>query len=419
MLTDNEVKRDLDFICAQTNAHWLSFANIHTHDPKQDVCLYLREMNRLGYSKYFLFLAGYIQLSYGGGLEIKHQEEMFFSGYTMNGYQKNKNKLVILSGFDTDNDKHTVYHECAHLLQFKYNIFNINSRDDYTTYLTEVHANTFADMVLFLKSANILEYKKRRLGRFADGVNKINDNRADQLYYLSLPIELELMKEIRRNGRLNTLRQFQKKGYLDFKKIIFYTKDLVQKYAYSPEEFEQIKTGTPPLKHLMLQKKAKAYRILGKAYWEHEFIKYKKESKRHTEIEKQRINARLKKVERLPGTSEKNQIINELCTLDCYQVEMTSEYEIFNSLEALKNNTVSLEIPSSLKETPEKVEVMAKTFEKMCAIYQKYKDNEMFQSLFEKLETFDGRDEIWALKEKARPKEISVSKTLVNEQKTR
>lgn len=418
MLTVDAVKEDLNFICAQTNAHWICFDDIHTQDSQHDVSTYIKEMQRLGYNPYMLLSSGNIVFSYGGGLEINHQEEAYFSGYTMNGFNKNKNKLVILSGFETDNDKHTLYHECAHLLQFKYNIFNINSRDDYTTYLTEVHANTFAAMVLLLKADNILEYKKRRLARFADGMYKINDKRAEQLYYMSLPIELQLIKQIRKNGRLNTRRQFQKNGYFDFKKIIFYTKDLVQKYAYSPKEFEQIKTNVPPLKHLMLQKKAKAYRLLGKAYWQHEFIKYRKQSKRHTEIEKQRVNTRLEKVKRLPDTTEENQIINALCALDCRQVEITSQYGIFNALLCLKEKR-PLEISESLKANKENIENILNIFEEMRTIYEKHKKNEMFQSLFLKLETLSGRDEIWALKEKARQKENSAPKPLINTQKTR
>ena len=417
MLTAEEVRRDLNDICAQTSAHWLCYDDIHTEDKEKDVNLYLREMQRIGYSKLMLLYTGNIQLSYGGGLEIKHQVEACFSGYTRNGYQKNKNMLVILSGFDTDNDKHTVYHECAHLLQFKYNTFGIRYRNDYTTYLSEVHANTFASMVLFLKADSVLEYKKRRFGRFADGVEKISEN---VFYYMSLPVELQLMKEIRKNGRLNTLRSFQKNGRLDFKKILFYTKDLVEKYAYSEEEFNQIKNHTPPFKHLLLQKKAYAYRLVGKAYWEYEFFRYHKKQKKHTKIEKARIQKALKKVKCLPRKTSLAEIINEICMLDCYQVEMTSKYEIFNSFYALKNNTVPLEIPSSLKETPDKIKQIQKTFEKMRAIYQKYKENEMFQSLFEKLETFDGRDEIWALKEKERAKIASLkSPKITKEQNSR
>ena len=410
MLTADEVKRDLNDICAQTNAHWLCYDDIHTENKQKDVSTYIREMQRLGYSKLMLLYAGNIQLSYCGGLEIKHQEEMYFSGYTMNGYKSNKNRLIVLSGFETDNDKHTVYHECAHLLQFKYNTFDINSRNNYTTYLSEVHANTFASMVLLLKSGSVLEYKKRRLGRFADGVEKIAEG---MFYYMSLPIELQLMKEIRKNGRLNTVRDFQKDGRLDFEKILFYTQALVEKYAYSEEEFNQIKNHTPPLKHLLLQSKARALHLLGKAYWKHEFFKYRKKTKKHTQIEKARIKSQFEKVKRLPQNTHRAEIINEICRLDCYQVEMTAEYGIFNSLSALKDNTVSLAVSDSLKDNLNKIEDMAKTFQKMCDIYQKYKDDKLFQSLFKKIETLNGRDEVWALKEKERRKFEALEATKV------
>ena len=404
MLTAEEVRKDLENICAQTDSHWLAFDYIHTKDSQKDADLYLKEMKRLGYTRGMLLGSGNLELSYGGGTEIKHQEELYFSGYTMNGYKKNKNRLVILYGFDTDNDKHTVYHECAHLFQFKFNTFGIRFRNDYSTYLSEVHANTFSSMVLFLKSRNILEYKKCRLGRFADGIEKVLDKRPEILYYMSLPIELQLMKEIRKNGRLNTLNSFQKNGALDFKKIFFYTKKLVEKYAYSEKEFEQIKNDTPPEKHLFLQRKAKAYRLLGKAYWHHEYLKYRKKSNRHTKIEMDRIQARLKKIERLPQKTARAEIINEVCKLDCYQVEMTSKHGIFNSLNLLDKGAQSFESTNSLDTKSASFKDMIKTFEKMCGIYQKYKDNILFQLLFQRLKTIDGRDTVWAFKEKERLK---------------
>ena len=411
MLSADEVKRDLNDICAQTNAHWLSYDDIHTENKLKDVSIYLREMQRIGYSKLMLLYAGNIELSYGGGLEIRHQEEMHFSAYTMNGREKNKNRLIVLSGFDTDNDKHTVYHECAHLFQYKYNIFNTENEDDYTTYLSEVHANTFASMVLLLKADSVLEYKKRRLARFADGVEKITEG---MFYYMSLPVELQLMKEIRKNGRLNTVRSFQKRnGALDFKKIFFYTKNLVEKYAYSEAEFQKIKNHTPPSKHLLLQSKARAYHLVGKAYWEHEFFKYRKKIKKHTKIEKARIQAQLEKIERLPQKTCRAEIINEICRLDCYQVEMTNEHGIFNSLAALKDNSMPLEVSDSLKDNPNKMEETAKTFQKMREIYQKYENNILFQLLFKKLETLNGRDEVWALKEKERRKFAALESTKV------
>ena len=411
MLTADEVKRDLNDICAQTNAHWLSYDDIHTENKLKDVSIYLREMQRIGYSKLMLLYAGNIELSYGGGLEIRHQEEMHFSAYTMNGREKNKNRLIVLSGFDTDNDKHTVYHECTHLLQFKYNTFGIRCRDDYTTYLSEVHANTFASMVLLLKADSVLEYKKRRLARFADGVEKITEG---MFYYMSLPVELQLMKEIRKNGRLNTVRSFQKRnGALDFKKIFFYTKNLVEKFSYSEEEFEQIKNNNAPSKHLLLQNKARAYHLLGEAYWKHEYTKYRKKRIKHIKIEKERINEMLKKVEHLPDNTKEAEIINEICMLDRYQVEMTSQYQIFNSIEALRDNTVTLKIPSSLKANNAEMEQMAQTFERMRRIYQTHKDDKMFQSLFKKIETLNGRDEVWALKEKERRKFAALESTKV------
>ena len=55
MLTADEVKRDLNDICAQTNAHWLSYDDIHTENKLKDVSIYLREMQ--GLFEFFLLFS--------------------------------------------------------------------------------------------------------------------------------------------------------------------------------------------------------------------------------------------------------------------------------------------------------------------------------------------------------------------------
>ena len=407
MLTADEVKQDLNSICAQTNAHWLCYDDIHTIDKDKDVATYLKEMERLGYSKKMLFLMGSIELSHGGGLEINHQEESFLSGYTLNGRNKNKTRLVILSGFQTDNDRHTVYHEGAHLLQFKYNIFNMRYRDDYTTYLSEVHANTFAAMVLLLKAKNVLEYKKCRLARLADGGYKFFDARPKMLYYISLPIELQLLKEIRKKGRLNMFNQFSKNGNLDFKKILFHTKSLVEKYAYSEQEFKQLKSQKEHFKHLALGQMAKAYRILGQTYWQSEALKSRRRMVKHADIEYERAKLKVDKVRRLSQKTPKAEIINEICKLDCFNVEMTSRYGIFSSLADIQDGALAPQCSARMEDQATQVENIIQTYENMRQIYEHYKNNEMFSSLYEKLKTFEGRNEIWALKAKERQKEAN------------
>lgn len=404
MLSAEEVRRDLDFICAQTNAHWLCYDDIHTVNFQKDTELYLKEMKRLGYTKELLLLTKGLEPAYAGGVEIKHQQEAFCSGYTLNGREKNNNRLVLLYGFDTDNDKHTVYHECAHLYQFKYNIFNILNREDYITYLAEVHANTFASMVLLLKADNVLEYKKRSLFRIADDISKLANERKEYIYYLSLPIELALMKEIRKKGRKNVLKEFSKNGQLDFKKIIFYTKKLVDQYGYSKDEFEKIRQGKFLLKYIRLRNKARVYHILGRAYWTREILLDRRKNRKHHRIEDERTKIKLEKMASLPEKDKESKILNDICRLDNYNVKMICTYDIWRSLQDVENES-ALTLPEDLKLNAKNAKDLMETFDVMCGIYQKWKDDKLFQQLFHAIQTLDGRDQVWAIKAK-RQKDI-------------
>lgn len=398
MLKAKDVINDLNDICAETNAHWLCYDDIHTLDAQKDADIFIREMGRLGYSLDVLLIKHYVEPAYAGGFEIKHQEEAKLSGYTMNGKYGNKNKLVVVAGLDEDNDKYVVYHEAAHLYQFKYNIFDMRYRDEYRKYLSETHANTFSAMVLLLKSDSVLEYKKRRLARIADGISKLNDKRAELVYYISLPIELALIKEIRRKGRKNVVREFSKKdGRLDFKKMIFFTKSLVEKYGYSKDEFEKIKKGdTYVPRYFLLKSKAKSYRILGKAYWSYEMLKYRKKARYNADIEKKRLICIKEKLKPLEEVDKNTRILNSVCVLDSFSVSMICNYNIWTSLKKLKEDS-ALDIADDLDK--KKKQEVKEIFEKMKDIYQKWQNEPYFQELFSKIVTLDGRDEVWALKE--------------------
>ncbi len=404
MLSKDEVIEDLNDVCNQTKARWLCYDDIHTIDFKKDAELFISEMARLGYSKRDLLLLHKIELSYTGGAEIVHEQEACGSGYTIRS-KKNKNQLVVLSGFETDFDKYTIYHECGHLYQFKYNMFNINHQNEYNTYLVETHANTFATMVMLLKADNVLEYKKRKLYRMANGVSFANDERKELIYYVSLPIELALMREIRKKGRLKTKEEFSKHGILDYKKIAFYTAQLVKKHCFSQEEFEKIKNKEITSKYEKLKRKAKAYRILGETYWNYIKSKCLRRIKRHNKINQKREHLVIEKIQPLPQTDKETEIINAACLLDTYQIRMIYEYDIWEAIGKLKKADETLNIPDEIKSDSKKINEAEETFKKMHRIYQKHKDNKLFQELFEKIEFIDTRDEVWQLKEK-KAKEI-------------
>jgi len=396
MTQKNELQEDLKNICAQTKGQWLCYDEIHSENMQADTALYVKELKHLGYSIEELLALRYLNFAYGGGLEIRHQEEAMGAGYTLNG--KNNKKLVILAGFSRRKDKHTIYHEAAHLYQFEYNMFNVRYRGEYETYLSETHANAFAAMVLLLKSPNILEYKKQKLSLFAGAVDTVNDKRKKMLYYLSLPIELELIKQIRRQGRKNVCDKFSKKGRLDFKKIAFWTADLVRKYGFSREEFSDIQKGKAVLSYELLKRKAKAYRILGKAFQYYERQQRKAQDKYHDKIDGIRIEKIKEKLEPLPSNNKEAEIINSVCALDNFQVKLCEKYGLFDALVCVTQADVC-QIPDKFKRDVKAIEDIVQTVEKMKTIYQKWQQEPYFHDLVSKLLFVNQRDEVWQLKE--------------------
>ena len=401
MLSKKEVISDLNTICAQTKAHWLCYDDIHTVDLNVDAERYLKELKRIGYSTTDSLAVGYVDLAYGGGLEINHLEEANGGGYTLNGKNNNKNRLVVLSGSLRLMDYHTIYHEAGHLYQFEYNIFNVRWRGEYETYLSETHANTFAAMVLLLKSQNMIEYKKKRLALFANGVNTLSDKRKKLLYYTSLPVELELMKIVRKEGRNNMRLKFSKKGNLDFKKIVFFTAGLVRKYGFTKEEFKKIQEGSFVQNYENLKQKAKAHRILGKAFVYQQWLLKKKQEKRHTEIEKKRITKIKKKLDPLDESNKEAQMINAACALDNFQVRLFQQYRIFDCLSDVVEGEIC-KVPEEYKGNLKALEEITTTFDKMKTIYQKWENEPYFQDLTNKLLFIQTRDKVWKIKEEKR-----------------
>lgn len=403
MLSTKEVIEDLKFMCGQTNAHWICFDDIHTENMKADTALYLKELKRLGYLTEDLLVMGFMHPAYAGGLEIKHQEEALGSGYTLKGKGKCNKRLVVLSGFSRQIDNHTVYHEGAHLYQFEYNMFNICNRGEYETYLSETHANTFAAMVLLLKSENMLEYKKQQLSLFANSVSIVNDECKNKqfIYYLSLPIELELMKRIKKEGRRNVERKFSKKGHLDFKKIAFYTARLVRQFGFSEEEFSEIQKGKYVLRYELLKRKAKANRILGKTYRYYEKQRRKSQEHRHDAIEAKRIKIKKEKLEPLPSIGKEAEIINAACALDNFQVQLFQRYKIYDSLLNITEGKVCV-VPDELKRNKETLEYITATYEKMQKIYHRWEKEASFQNLVSELLSSETRESVWTLKEEKR-----------------
>lgn len=392
-MKSNTVRSDLQQICEDTYAQYLCYDDIHTTDEKKDVEKYLQALKKAGYSLRQSLKNGIISPEYGGGLKINHFGEREEAGYTLSA--KNGRSLVVVSGFDTDYERNTVYHECAHLYQQKLNLFALQKDEDYRKYLQEVHANTFASMVMLLRSKTVLEYKKQQLCRIATGINTFNRTNQKHFYYLSLPLELELIKDVRRKGRKNVLKSFSKNGRLDFEKMACYTADLVEKYAYSKQQWRKILQNQSVWKYDRLKRKAKAWRVLGKKYVAYDTKKYALKQERHTLIDQQRWARVKEKLKNIPQIDEEARILNAVCAIDVWQTKLAQAYAYYEDLNSVvKNQTVYFE----QKFKADSKKNILHTRDVIRDLYYQFEGRPLFEKLFAQIQDIHQRDEVWAKK---------------------
>lgn len=390
--------KDLNDICQQTNGLWLCCSDIYTPDIEKDESQFLAAFQSAGFLKKDVLFHGYAALEYGGGLRFNYKD-VIEGGYTLCVPQKHK-ALVIFSGFETDFDQITIYHECAHLFQRKHDLFGSQKEPNnkYIKYLKEVHANTFASMVMLLRAEDMLTFKKQQLSRVASDVQTVNHRTQKNIYYISLPITLELLKSIRREGRMNALQKFSQNGTLDFEKIAFYTADFVKKYAYTDFEFHKIMDNQSFSSYDALKRKAKAWHILGERYVAKEKEKEKKQEREiaYLSVTDQRNTKTQNKIKPLPETDEKSKIINAVCTIDILNTRLSQDFNIYTSLDYLiKKNVFCFR---NLKDEQKKEAL--KICDQIAEIYQKWHKNLFFKKLFSKINHPDTRDEVWTLKQK-------------------
>ena len=416
MITKKEIIKDLEYICKQTDSRVLFYDDIHTSSYQKDAELFIKEMERLGYSKETLFNADYIRSVYGLGVMINHQGEEADGGYMLCSTNSEKN-LLVLPGLNSISEKHAVYHEAAHAYQNKDKLFKQNVSNKYNDYLEEIHAETFASMVMLLKAKNVLEYKKLKLYRMAIELKFINDCdiTSEELYYVSLPVELGLIKEIRRQGRKNVQKRFDDNGTLNFQAIAQYTRKIVKKYAYSKAEFEQIRKGKPTRRYKNLERQAKAFRILEKAALLRERIKIELKILKHKRITYQR-DARINKLMKWTPKDKKERLIKGIYDLDGINIHLSQDLNVFSFFESVEDKNKPLSVSrKDCRSTLEKLHIVH-LLDAGRSIYDQYKDEPYFQKLFNKIKTIDGRYEAASIISSA----LNGEKTYVNsDSKTR
>ncbi len=178
-----------------------------------------------------------------------------------------KGKYIF--SWDKKASAHTIYHELAHSLQKKYDLFNddkigslysiakkglesnqsenkLLDKSDYKRYLLEAHSEIFAHASMMLRAENNVDFMWQTLKTHSSGVRrtlaatidvdeqKQNSNHSAKFYAtksVMSPMIAEI-KKIRKEGR--TAEFFDDKGALKFEKLAKLCEDVVMKNAYSP-----------------------------------------------------------------------------------------------------------------------------------------------------------------------------------------
>ena len=387
---------DLNNICEHTNAQWVCSQDFYTLNISEDETKFCKFFQDAGYNtKKDLVATKHAYMEYGGGLRFKY-EDVISGGHVISVSEKYKAPLII-SGFDTHFDQMTIYHECAHLYQRKHNFFEQKAGRDYEykKYLKEVHANTFATMVLLLRAKDILSFKQQQQYCLAHDVQTYNRNSKNSKYYISLPIVLNLLKAVKKEGRANTLRKFSKKGKLDFEKIAFFTADFVNMYAYKPLEFYKISHNATFEYHEMMKRKAKAWRMLGEKYIIAENKKLQKRKSDYTYIREQRYSQTNQKIKKLPEIDEKAKVINAVCAIDVLNTRLNQDFDIYTNLDNLVSGQVYFF--HNIQDKGKRQEA-AKICEEMAQIHKQWRKNHYYKKLFLKINHPDTRDKVWSIK---------------------
>jgi len=395
MLNKKTLIQDLNNICAQTDAEWLCASDIYTLNISEDEEKFLATFRKAGFSKKDILIRNIATLEYGGGLRFNYKD-VLGSGYTFPVSQKYK-AFMVFAGFQTNFEQSTIYHECAHLYQRQYGLFNKKeiTDDSYRKYLKEVHANTFSSMVMLLRTEDVLAFKKQQHYCLAADIEGFNRNSEKNKFYYSLPVVLELVKDIRRQGRDKALQNFSKDNNLDFEKIAFYTAALVKKYAYTSLEFYQIRKNLSVSSYDMLKQKAKSWRLIGKRYVLMQQEKLAQEAENYRLIEKQRREKTDLKIQKLPEVDEKAKIINAVCEIDILNTRLNQDFEIYANLDDLiAKNTYCMHDISDIEARQEALKIC----DQIVDIHKKWHKDLFFKKLYNKISHPDTRDSVWALK---------------------
>lgn len=284
MTPKERLYRDIEQICSKADALYGFYTRLHSYNdlgqPTELPEFIERARKLMGdRAAVYLYNAGIIRQQQGGEYDFS------FPPTVADGGGMSYNRIGDEDGFDyrmtyffddrTANDRHNIYHELGHLMQYRLNMFNTREinriyrflskgcnkkkmpkseiarrfakSSSYTNYLLESHANAFADACLLLRTENRGERIRQSIScylrdadTFFEGLTDTDKEYPGMKYYASLPVQKAVIREVNRwfkNGELS--RYKDSAGEIDFDAVALRMHDIVMEKAYSPQTFKQ------------------------------------------------------------------------------------------------------------------------------------------------------------------------------------
>lgn len=284
MTPKDRLYRDIEQICSMADALYGFYTRLHRYDnlgrPVELPGFIERAQELMGdRAAVYLYNAGVIRQQRGGEYDFSFPPDVADGGgmsYDGIGDEDGFDyRMAYFFDDSTANDRHNVYHELGHLMQYRLKMFNAREinriyrflskgcgkkkmpkseiarrfakSSSYTSYLLETHANAFADACLLLRADGRGERIKQSIDCylrdadvFFEGLTDKDKEYPGMKYYSSLPVQKAVIREVNRwfkNGELS--RYKDSAGEIDFDAVALRMHDIVMEKAYSPRTFKQ------------------------------------------------------------------------------------------------------------------------------------------------------------------------------------
>ena len=274
MVKTKQVYEDLDEICRLTNSIYFNYVKLISEDITQGSLFNL---------KYFLEKSK--ELLGNDHIDILKNHNVILPApyglYHINfdtkknkglNYNLDKGNLFFFTNDKTFSDRFTMYHEAAHSLQCKQNLFNekeigkvydfleqglkiknnnplvefVINDTCYKHYLKEMHSEAFAAACVLLHSKNNIDFTrislllmKKSALRTIYGIKDTRYEYPSLKYYASLPVLKATIKQIKKWKTEGTPNHIFLNNKINFEELSLNIAKLVWKNAYSPEIFKK------------------------------------------------------------------------------------------------------------------------------------------------------------------------------------